>query len=303
MEPSPDRRRIAPRVVRILLILVCLLGLFAYSGISLYSADLLTRPHNRHLRYSARAISADAVSWSTRTSDGLTLRGWYLPSPARERLIVLVHGLWSSRDDMASLGRDLHQLGYNVLMFDLRGHGQSDSSRVYMGRHERNDIRAVLDWAERAGFEPDRIGWVGYSMGASTLLMEAARNARIRVAVIDSPYGNLPELLDSQLTRYSNLPSLFNPGILLAARLAFGVRTDDLVPIRFARAWGDRPILLIHGSADTTVPIAQARQMAQSLGPSCMPVYVHGVEHNQAYLQKPEDYVALLDSFFEIHLQ
>ncbi len=52
--------------------------------------------------------------------------------------------------------------------------------------------------------------------------------------MIDSPYGDLPKLLDTQLSKHSGLPHWFNPGILLAARWIYGVRTDDLVPIRFA---------------------------------------------------------------------
>ena len=74
--------------------------------------------------------------------------------------------------------------------------------------------------------------------------MEAARNPRIQVAVLDSPYGDLPKLLNTQLSKHSGLPGWFNPGILLAARWIYGVRTDDLVPTRFARAWGERPLAL-----------------------------------------------------------
>ena len=137
-------------------------------------------------------VSADAEAWSTRTSDGITLRGWFLPTRDRRQLIVLVHGMWSSWLEMAALGRDLHNRGFDVLLFDLRGHGQSDPSRLYLGRRERADIRAVMSWAQNEGFTDDRIGWLGYSMGGSTLLMEAARNPQIHVAVIDSPYGDLP---------------------------------------------------------------------------------------------------------------
>ena len=103
-------------------------------------------------------------------------------------------------------------------------------------------------------------------MGGSTVLMEAARNPEIQVAVVDSPYGDLPKLLENQLSKHSGLPSWFNPGILLAARWVFGVRTDDLVPIRLARAWGERPVLLIHGESDTIVPVGQAHELARTLG-------------------------------------
>src|SRR4029077_7824819 len=128
-------------------------------------------------------------------------------------------------------------------------------------------------------------------MGGSRLLREAARNAQIQVAVIDSPYGDLPKLLDVQLSKHSGLPAWFNPGILLAARWIFGVRTDDLVPIRFARSWGGGALLLIHGESDTIVPVSQTYELARNLGASCLTLTLPGVEHIQAYETNPEGYV------------
>jgi uncharacterized protein len=278
-----------------------LLG-FCYGGVSLFTADRLTRATNHPLRIDPRRLSSDAEPWSARTSDGITLRGWYLPTEKRRHLIVLVHGMWSSWLEMASLGRDLHHRGFDLLLFDLRGHGQSDPSRLYLGRRERADIRAVMSWAQDEGFSNDRIGWLGYSMGGSTILMEAARNPLIQVAVIDSPYGNLPQLLKNQLSRHSGLPGWFNPGILLAARVVYGVRTDDLVPIRSARSWGERPLLLIHGESDTIVPVSQAHELASAAGDTCLTMTFPGVDHVQAYDSDPESYVRVVGSFFRSHL-
>ncbi|WP_435016928.1 alpha/beta hydrolase [Tundrisphaera sp. TA3] len=280
-----------------------LLAVLGYGAISLLAADVLTRTRNRHSSFAAAQIGAGTREWSTRTADGITLRGWYCPTDIHRRLIVLVHGMGGSRDNMANLASDLRARGYDVLLFDLRGHGESDPSRLFMGRREREDIRAVQAWATRAGYPADRIGWLGQSMGASTLLMEAARNEGIRVAVLDSPFGNLPELLRDQLTRHSHLPRLFNPGILLAARVAFGVRTDDLIPLISARRWGGRPMLLIHGEADTIVPVAQARQIARVAGTSCETIMLPGVPHVGAYRRDPARYVAAVGRFFDHNLK
>ncbi len=292
--------------LRRFLLVVCagvgLLLVAGYVGISLFTAERLTHPTNHPLQIDPRRVSSDALPWSVRTSDGVTLRGWYLPTDERRRLIVLVHGMWSSWLEMAALGRDLHRGRYDVLLFDLRGHGQSDPSRLTLGRRERTDIRAVMTWAKAEGFTQDRIGWLGYSMGASTLLLEAAQNPDIQVVVMDSPYGNLPELLKQQLSKHSHLPGWFNPGILTAARWVYGVRTDDLVPIRAARYWGNRPLLLIHGESDSIVPVSQAYQLADAAGSSCLTMMLPGVDHVQAYQSDPEAYVSLIEGFFQDHL-
>ena len=302
MDSTVPQPRLSRRLFRRLFLIAILAGLLGYAGISLFTAHVLTRPNNRPTTVDPYDVSPDVLTWSARTSDGLTLRGWYCPTPTKRRLIVLVHGMGGSRDEMARIGHDLHAEGYDVLLFDLRGHGLSDSSLPsYMGgrRSEPADLRAVLAWANRRGYSSDRVGWLGYSMGASTLLMEAAQNGNIRVAVLDSPFGNLPELLKTQLTQHSHLPSWFNPGILMAARLAYGVRTDNLVPLRSALQWGRRPMLLFHGEDDSIVPVSQARQIASMIGPTCQAVILPGVEHVGAYNRAPGRYIAAVDGFFD----
>lgn len=303
MDPSvPRPRRAWWRLVRRVLIAGVMLLLLGYAGVSLLIAHVLTQPNNRPNGVDPAQISPDILGWSTTTTDGLTLRGWYCPTPKHRRLVVLVHGMGGSRDEMARIGRDLHAEGFDVLLFDLRGHGSSDPSRLTMGDRERRDLRAVLDWASRQGFSQDRIGWLGWSMGAAALLMEGEQNPKIGAVVLDSAFGNLPELLDRQLTRHSHLPALFNPGILLAARFAFGVRTDHLIPLRSALNWGRRPILLIHGESDSVVPVSQARQIAGALGPSCQALILPGVEHVGAYDRSPGRYIATVGRFFDRHL-
>lgn len=299
---GPSRRRAFFRRVRVLIPAALLILAMGYLAVSFVAAERLTRPSNHPDALDARLVSPDARAWSTRTADGLTLRGWYCPTERHRRLLVMVHGMGASWGHMAEIGRWLHRKGYDILLFDLRGHGTSDPARLSMGRREREDLRAVLAWAEAQGYTPDRIGWLGHSLGASTLLMEAARNPEIQVAVVDSPFADLPDLLNTQLSLHSHLPSWFNPGILFVAHRAFGVRTDDLKPIRFAPAWGSRPLLLIHGEADSIVPVRQAHALASALGPACESIVLPGVEHVRAFRADKSGYVARVDEFFDGHL-
>ena len=143
MGPIARGRRIRRVAAWIVGLAVLLLGL-AYVGVSTFTADRLTRPTNHPLPFDPHRVSDDVRAWSARTGDGITLRGWYLPTEKKRQLLVLVHGMWSSWVEMAGLGRDLHDRGFDVLLFDLRGHGQSDPSRLYLGppgacRYPRRD--------------------------------------------------------------------------------------------------------------------------------------------------------------------
>lgn len=300
MTVSSRSRKAVRLLIGAVAALLVLLGA-GYAGIAVYSAHVLTSPNNRPIRLDPRRLGR-VEPWSARTPDGLTIRGWYLPTVARRRLVVGVHGMGMNREELAGVGRDLRDRGFDVLLIDLRGHGSSDPARLSMGRRERDDLRAALDWARSEGFAPDRIGWLGYSLGASTILLEGLRDPEVGAVVLDSPFGDLPALLNEQLTLYSGLPAWFNPGILLAARLVYGVRTDDLVPARLASGWGDRPMLLIHGTADSIVPYDQGRAIAEAVGPACVLVTLPGVEHAMAYRDDRIGYVDRLDRFFGAHL-
>src|SRR4029078_8337846 len=94
----------------------------------------------------------------------------------------------------------------------------------------------------------------------------------------------------------------FNPGILTAARLLYGVKTDELVPIRAARSWGGRPLLLIQRESDSMVPVSQAYELARAAGASCVTLTLPGVEHVQAYDADPEGYVSAVEELLREHL-
>src|SRR5688500_2522212 len=119
---------------RLALVLAALLVPASYTAISVYVAHVLTRPKNQIWGDRAARFGPEARAWSTRTDDGLTLRGWHLRHESPRDLIVLVHGLWQSLDAMADQGRGLYLRGHDVLLFDLRGHGRSDRDRLSMGR-------------------------------------------------------------------------------------------------------------------------------------------------------------------------
>src|SRR6516165_3217776 len=95
MEPIAKCARIRRVFAGILSVVFGLFGLI-YVGVSVVTAERLTRPTNRPIGIDPRGISADVRAWSTRTDDGLTLRGWYLPTGKKRHLIVLVNGMWSS---------------------------------------------------------------------------------------------------------------------------------------------------------------------------------------------------------------
>ncbi|MDF2533388.1 MAG: peptidase, partial [Clostridia bacterium] len=85
------------------------------------------------------------LTFTIASYDGLKLHALYLPCPVpSDKTVILIHGYNSWNGSMGGFAQHyLESLGCNVLLPDLRGHGQSEGSYIGFGWHDRKDI---LQW-------------------------------------------------------------------------------------------------------------------------------------------------------------
>jgi len=123
-----------------------------------------------------------------KAADGLTIRGWFVPSGAsgRSPAVVFVHGwLWNRLGnvegqvpvpdksvDFLPSTKALHDAGYHVLLVDLRNHGESAAKLpITFGVREAWDFQGALQYLRaRPDVDPERIGALGCSMGANAVI-------------------------------------------------------------------------------------------------------------------------------------
>jgi fermentation-respiration switch protein FrsA (DUF1100 family) len=114
-----------------------------------------------------------------RTSDGLTLRGWYVPSRNGAAVIA-----FPGRKGPQRQARMLVRHGYGVLLFDRRGEGESDGDPNAFGWAMDKDLLAAADFLQhRRDVEQDRIGGIGLSVGGEMLLQAAAESDVFKAVV------------------------------------------------------------------------------------------------------------------------
>ncbi len=112
------------------------------------------------------SVGLDAEAVTLRTSDDAELAAWYIGGTNRAGLVVM-HGAGSTRSDVLEQSAALADAGSSLLLIDARGHGDSDGTAMDFGWYGDLDIAAETDYlASRPGIDPDRIGVVGFSMGA-----------------------------------------------------------------------------------------------------------------------------------------
>jgi uncharacterized protein len=122
-------------------------------------------------------VSYENVSF--RTSDGLRLAGWYVPSKNGASVIVLPA---SGRSGPQAHARMLARHGYGVLIFDPRGTGESEGDPYRWGGER--DVKAALAYLRRRpDVDPERIGGLGLSLGGELMLQTAGETKALRAVV------------------------------------------------------------------------------------------------------------------------
>jgi uncharacterized protein len=319
------------------------MGIFsiaATSGLAIlahYFVDQLSRPHT--------LPDQDLFTWKLphpepeppashqrsllfRTSDGKLLSGdfWAQSHPAPT--VVICHGYRITRTYLRPVAALEYKYGYNILLFDFRGHGDSESAATSGGNAEVHDLEAALTVAsQQPETLPGRIIIHGFSMGASVALLTPPR-PEVAAIIADSPYARLDEILRQFVCwQLAGEPSLHHlrstfPAISWATvavskvifRLRFGHALIACPAASFKR-WQAQikgtthqpfpPILLIHGAQDSAIPISHARQIAAQVLLYNIPLETYFVEeasHCGAYGHNPQEYIRVLQQFLARYL-
>jgi dipeptidyl aminopeptidase/acylaminoacyl peptidase len=229
------------------------------------------------------------------SSDGITLRGWYIPSQ-NGAAVILAHGYVDNRAFLLPEAAFLSRTGYGVLLFDFRGHGDSGTAIVTLGDHEQRDLLAALDFVvAQPDVDPDRIGGLGFSMGAATLAGVAAEDDRLRAVVIESSYATLNAVLKERM----NLPGVLRDPLVRVIEWQAHANINDVRPVDDLCKISPRPVFLIYGDQDNVLPPGTAQRMFAA---ACEPVetwLIHGIGHVYFRDHQTPGYEERILAFFE----
>jgi pimeloyl-ACP methyl ester carboxylesterase len=233
-----DRRARSLRTIFIGLVVLLLTG---YLAVGAVSADRLTRVYRRStqdtpLNY---GMSYEDVVYPAR-DDGLEISGWYIscrkPGTESTPAIVMVHGKNSSRtwefdQYFLDVAQALHQAGSTVLLIDLRGHGQSAESRFSFGLYERRDVLGAVDYLISRGHQPGKIGLLGSSMGAASVIGAAVEDKAVGAVFTDSLFADVYPIIQDRWVHDSGLPTIFLYPTRWMSRLLLGYDMANSRPI------------------------------------------------------------------------
>lgn len=202
------------------------------------------------------------------------LFAWLIPAENSCCTLVIVHGWGANAELMLPLAEPFHQAGMDVLLYDARNHGKSDGDSFSSLPRFAEDLAKVLEWLQLRN--PDhQVVVLGHSVGAAASILTASRGADIDLVISVSGFAH-PRLMMNRHLNRPWLPRFLRPLILNYIQWVIGFRFDDIAPmnrINLVRC----PVLLAHGTADTTVPI-EDMHLIEASATTERPVQVVAVE-------------------------
>jgi fermentation-respiration switch protein FrsA (DUF1100 family) len=285
------------------LVAVPAVAMLGYLAVSLAVAERFTHAARHPVERAPLVAASTYEDITLRTSDGLTLRGWYFPTPG-DRAAIIVHGKDSNRleggDKSERMTDFLMARGFSVVLFDMRGHGNSEGTRFSLGHLERRDAAAAIEFLLTRGFAEERIALIGISMGAGVVLQELLVHPKVGAIVADSAYADARTLVEENLEQTAGVPGWFTPGVFLMTRLAFGIDGDAVRPVDAVRAHPERAILFIHCAADELIALHHLNELRAASANTASDVWlVQPCAHARAYNHHPLEYRDRMLAFLE----
>lgn len=237
--------------------LMLVLGLYALQRQLLYFPD-------RTVPNPAESGVSEMAATRLRTNDGLDLLAWYRPAEAGRPTILYLHGNAGHIGYRGDRVRPFLANGFGVLLLEYRGFGGNPGYPDEAGLE--SDARAALSFLESANVSPDDTVLYGESLGSAVAIAVAAEWA-------DGGRPVAALILEAPLSSVTDVAAYHYPWVpvrsLLKDRFEAVKRIADV----------HAPILIVHGDADTVVPIRYAKALFEAARDPKEAVWILGGGH------------------------
>ena len=204
-----DRRQKAliKRILTVFVPLVILLVL-SIAGTDAYFAYRIVRPPKESVINTPQGYEQilQKPIWDEKTwqGSGSPIEGWLIYQDHPAPTVILTHGYGSNREEMLSTSYRLWDVGYNVVTYDVRAHGNSSAKDSSLGPVELDDLKATIAYVK--GLKNDagvsiydgRIGLFGVDMGGFISLTAGAQDPDVKAVATDTIYPSQEEYLKYQ---------------------------------------------------------------------------------------------------------
>lgn len=234
--------------------------------------------------------------YEVKSFDGYVLHAQLLPDPAAgDRYIILSHGYTDNRLGSLKYARMYLELGFNVIIYDLRGHGLNAPAYCTYSAREARDLDALVR-DTRARYGGIRLlGLHGESLGAATTVAALKYRPQVDFAVADCGFSEIGSILRAGL-RGMHLPGWLLNVAGVFSKMRCGYAFSEMRPID-SLAGNEVPVLFIHGDADGFIPYSHSADMCRAAGDKGELRLIPGAKHAASIFTDPENYRKYVEDF------
>lgn len=232
--------------------------------------------------------------------DNLKLKAQFIKNNknSAHKAVILAHGFRNTGEDMGKYAKFYYDQGFDVLLPDARGHGDSEGDYIGYGWHERLDYK---DWIKYLiqQHDAEQIILQGNSMGAATVLMTSGEQLpkQVKGIVADSSYSTVKKELAHQLKSIYGLPAFPLLEVTsVVANIRAGYTLQEASAVDQVRK-NKVPLLLIHGDADDLVPTEMATELYEAASGENELWIVPDAGHTKAFDNITGEYEEKLSQF------
>ena len=303
-------------LILLVIILVGAISIGAFIGNFFYniainpsiSKDIVYADHQNEDVYEDESWLTKESNYSDeyiKSYDNLNLHAYIIKQEeSTDKWAIVVHGYGGKGEQMSAKAKYFYEMGYNVLVPDLRGHGKSEGKYIGMGWDDRLDI---IEWINKIVDDnpSSKIVLHGTSMGASTVLMVSGEKlpSNVKAIVSDCAYTSAWDVFSYELKNYLNIDSF--PVINLSSmvtKIRAGYSLKEASALEQVKK-STVPILYIHGDSDKFVPYNMMKQLYNATTSPKEMLTVEGAKHANSDLVSPYLYWLTIEDFLEMYVQ
>ncbi|NNN04706.1 MAG: alpha/beta fold hydrolase [Elusimicrobia bacterium] len=241
-----------------------------------------------------------------RSSDGLTLSGWFVPSPSgSDKTMLICHGWGDNKGEILEQTLFLNRTeNFNLFYFDFRGHGESEGDQVTLGKLELRDFAAAMAYLKESRPRcAANLGVFGLSMGAAVAAMALPSYPQLKAAVLESPFADFHEV--GRRWAWHRLRVPYFPVVMTIkymARLRSGHADIDRYSPEACLPAAKTPLFMIAGERDGIMPPEDIRRLFSAAREPKEFWLVPGAAHAQCRRTAPADYEARVAAFLRARM-
>lgn len=211
------------------------------------------------------------------------------------RYVIITHGITDNRIGSLKYARFYRQLGYNCIIYDLRGHGENERTITTYGMKEGKDLAFLVEDTRNRYPGITVLGLHGESLGAATTVSVLRYHPQVDFAVADCGFSDIENVL-RKAVKGLKMPGFFVDMQNIGLRIRYGCSFSDMRPID-ALEDSEVPVMFIHGEDDALIPPSNSQDMYDAAKGVREIHLIPGAAHAVSAIVAPDLYFEYLDGF------